>query len=138
MENKLKHLEFIQSAISRMATNSFLFKGWAITLAAALSGFAAVDDRSGLLVIAIVSTILFWGLDAYYLWLERGFIDLHNRVAAAKVDSEIDFAMTPLTKDGWRGWMRIWKRPHLFFFYGAMVIIDFAAIFLVNGTTHGK
>jgi hypothetical protein len=42
MESKLKHLEFIQAAISRMAANSSLFKGWAVTIAAALSAFAAV------------------------------------------------------------------------------------------------
>jgi transposase len=34
LEAKLKHLEFIQTVITRLATNSFLFKGWAITIAA--------------------------------------------------------------------------------------------------------
>ena len=92
MEAKLKHLEFIQSAIARMANNSFLFKGWAITIAAALSGFAAFDTRRALLVIALVSTLLFWALDGYYLWLERGFIELHNEVAK-KPESDIDFSM---------------------------------------------
>ena len=32
MEKKLKHLEFIQNAINRMASNSFIIKGWCITL----------------------------------------------------------------------------------------------------------
>jgi hypothetical protein len=136
MEHKLKHLEFIQSAISRMATNSFLFKGWAITVAAALSGFAAVDTKAGLLLIAIVSTLLFWGLDAYYLWLERGFIELHKTVAAIKQDDQIDFAMAPLTKDGWKGWLRVWVRPHLLFFYGSIVIVDLVAIGFINGAAH--
>jgi hypothetical protein len=31
----VKHLEFIQNAITRMATNSFWLKGWAVTLVAA-------------------------------------------------------------------------------------------------------
>ena len=81
MEAKLKHLEFIQAAISRMATNSFLFKGWAITIAAGLSAFAAVDSKTALLFIALASTVMFWGLDGYYLWLERGFVMLHTQVA---------------------------------------------------------
>jgi hypothetical protein len=34
MDAKLKHLEFIQAVISRMSTSSFIFKGWAITIAA--------------------------------------------------------------------------------------------------------
>lgn len=28
MENKIKHLEFIQGVINRMANNSFMLKGW--------------------------------------------------------------------------------------------------------------
>ena len=31
MENKIKHLEFIQSTITRMNQNSFQIKGWMIT-----------------------------------------------------------------------------------------------------------
>ena len=92
MEAKLKHLEFIQAAISRMATNSFLFKGWAITIAAALSAFGAVETKAALLTIALVSTTMFWALDGYYLWLERGFVNLHKQVAATS-EADIDFCM---------------------------------------------
>src|SRR5438132_3712535 len=92
MERKLKHLEFIQAVISRMATNSSLFKGWAVTIAAALSAFAAIESRAALLTIAIVSTTMFWAMDGYYLWLERGFIDLHKEVAV-KNEHGIDFSM---------------------------------------------
>ena len=31
MDNKIKHLEMIEAIIERMANNSFLLKGWAIT-----------------------------------------------------------------------------------------------------------
>ncbi len=31
MENKRKHLEFIQAIISRMASNLFFLRGWTIT-----------------------------------------------------------------------------------------------------------
>jgi hypothetical protein len=34
--NRLKHMELIQAVVSRLAGNSFLVKGGAITLAAAL------------------------------------------------------------------------------------------------------
>ena len=80
MDAKLKHLEFIEAVIGRMATNSFLFKGWAITIAAALASFATVDAKPGLLVIAIASTLMFWMLDGYYLWLERRFRALYASV----------------------------------------------------------
>lgn len=89
-EAKFKHLDYIQAAIGRMATNSFLFKGWAVTLAAGLSAFAAVNTKTALLSIALVSTVMFWALDGYYLWLERGFVELHKKVAA-KADADIYF-----------------------------------------------
>ena len=43
MENKQKHLEFIQTTINRIAGNCFLLKGWAITLVAALFALSAKD-----------------------------------------------------------------------------------------------
>jgi hypothetical protein len=43
MEAKLKHLEFVQVAVSRMAGNSFLLRGWSVTLAAGLFALAAKD-----------------------------------------------------------------------------------------------
>jgi hypothetical protein len=45
MENKLKHLEFIQQAINRMASNLFLLKGWTVTLIAAMFALAAKESR---------------------------------------------------------------------------------------------
>ena len=36
MEQKIKHLEFIQTTINRMAGNSFLLKGWTVTLTGGL------------------------------------------------------------------------------------------------------
>ena len=38
MASKEKHLEFVQSAINRMASNSFLLKAWSVTLVGALLG----------------------------------------------------------------------------------------------------
>src|SRR5664280_539363 len=98
-----------------MATNSFLFKGWAITIAAALSAFAAVDTKVALLGIALISTVMFWGLDGYYLWLERCFISLHKEVAG-KAEADIDFSMTPDKSDAASRWLRTCRRPHLFLF----------------------
>ena len=36
MENKYKHMDYVQSAISRMASNSFHIKGWNVTIIAAI------------------------------------------------------------------------------------------------------
>jgi hypothetical protein len=132
LDAKLKHLEFIQAVISRMATNSFLFKGWAITIAAGLGAFAAVESRTALLVLALGSTVMFWGLDGYYLWLERCFIKLHNSVAA-KGPGEIDFRMTPDKTNAFRRWLGTCLcRPHLWLFYGVIIVVDVVGIFLIR------
>lgn len=136
MEAKLKHLEFIQAAISRMATNSFLFKGWAITIAAALSAFAAVETKTALLTIALVSTTMFWALDGYYLWLERGFICLHKKVAANS-DVGTDFSMEIDKTHAVRRWFKTCWRPHLWFFYGTIIVVDVIGIFLIRSASNG-
>lgn len=131
MEAKLKHLEFIQAAISRMATNSFLFKGWAITIAAGLSAFGVANTKTALLTIALVSTVMFWALDAYYLWLERGFIALHEDVAAKK-EADIDFSMK-IDKTGaaWK-WFKTCWRYHLCLFYGTIMAVDVIGIIVIG------
>ena len=51
-EKKLKHLEFIQQAVNRMASNLFLLKGWTVTLIAALFALAAKDSKDVYFLIA--------------------------------------------------------------------------------------
>lgn len=131
MDAKLKHLEFIETTIGRMATNSFLFKGWAITIATALAAFAAANTKAALLTIAIVGTALFWGLDGYYLWLERRFIELYEKVAA-RDPNDIDFKMSiDRTKAG-RNWLKTCKRPHLCAFYGSILAVELVAIYVIR------
>ena len=133
MEAKLKHLEFIQAAIARMATNSFLFKGWAMTIAVGIAAFAAADTKAGVITIALVSTVMFWGLDGYYLWLERGFRRLHSAVAA-KNEADIDFAMKPDT-GGFVAWVKTCLfRPHLWVFYGSILVVEVIGIVLIRST----
>src|SRR5215218_9292139 len=131
MEAKLKHLEFIQAAIARMATNSFLFKGWSITIPAALASFAAVQTKAALLVTAVVPTLLFWGLDGYYLWLERGFVKLHEEVAS-KAEADIDFVMKPDKTDRAKNWLKACFRPHLWMFYGIIIVVDVVGAILIR------
>jgi len=136
IDAKLKHLEFIQSAIARMSTSSFLFKGWAITIAAGLSAFAATSTTDALrvaLVGAIVSSLLFWGLDAYYLWIERRYVALYQRVASMP-PREIDFSMQTDKSDPVREWFKTCFRPHLWVFYLAIVLGEIIGLVLLKGT----
>ena len=84
--NKIKHLEFIQSTITRMNQNSFQIKGWMITLVSALLALYASSEKVVYSLIAIVPTIVFWFLDAYYLQQERRFRGVYNDVAGLSPD----------------------------------------------------
>ena len=58
--NKIKHLEFIQSTITRMNQNSFQIKGWMNTLVSALLALYASSEKVAYILIAIVPAIVFW------------------------------------------------------------------------------
>jgi len=77
---KLKHLEFIQNVITRMNTNSFQIKGWAVTLVSATLALYASTKIDCFILIGIFPSLIFWFLDAYYLMQERKFRGLYNDV----------------------------------------------------------
>lgn len=81
--NRPQHLEFIQAAITRLAENSFLIKGWTVTLVAALFALAANDAQPKFVIIALLPAACFWGLDAYYLRQERLFRALYAEAVKA-------------------------------------------------------
>ncbi|OJX33613.1 MAG: hypothetical protein BGO86_02805 [Chryseobacterium sp. 36-9] len=92
MEEKLKHLEFIQNIILRMANNSFIIKGWCITLIAGLFALAEKDSSKVYVLIAFIPILAFWILDAYFLHKEIAFRCLYEDVRK-KENGQIDFNM---------------------------------------------
>lgn len=78
--NRLSHLELIQAVIGRLAGNSFLIKGWAITVAGAFFGFALNSRSWRLAAAATVPILAFWALDTYFLRAERLFRALYDEV----------------------------------------------------------
>lgn len=87
-----KHMEFLQAAITRMAQNSFLAKGWSITLTTALLGIAIKDGAYQFALLGLLPVLMFWILDAYYLALERSFRTLFD-VAKAQYNATPSFDM---------------------------------------------
>lgn len=93
MEKKLKHLEFIQNAINRMANNSFIIKGWCITLAVALIALLEKKDiNKYYIAFSFLPLLFFWFLDAFYLKTERQYRRLYADISK-KGKKEIDFSM---------------------------------------------
>ncbi|UCC30380.1 MAG: hypothetical protein JSU86_19540 [Phycisphaerales bacterium] len=91
-ERLVKHLGFIQGVINQMAHNSFLLKGWSVTLVAAIFVLAAKDANERYAILGLLPGLAFWGLDAYYLRQERLFCKLYDAVRKGEVRDD-RFAM---------------------------------------------
>jgi hypothetical protein len=76
----IKHLEMIQAVVARLAGNSFLIKGWALTASATLYGFAIDRTAWGLALIGLLISGIFWYLDSFYLQGERMHRCLYDEV----------------------------------------------------------
>lgn len=131
MDKKIKHLEMIQTIINRMASNSFVFKGWAVAIITGVSAYAAQGLNKKLLLVAFFATLLFWAVDAYYLSLERSYRDLYKHVAAKNIN-KIDFNMSlkdhEITK---RWWLALWA-PILLTFYGSVSVLIITTVIIIK------
>ena len=81
-EDKRLHLQLLQGVVSRLASNSFLIKGWSVTLISALFALAAAKADPLFVYLAYFPSLSFWALDAYFLRQERLFRKLHDHVRA--------------------------------------------------------
>lgn len=120
MAEKLAYLGMIQAVITRMAGNSFLIKGWSITLVAALFALAAAGTNELFVYLAYFPAIMFWALDAYFLRQERLFRKLwdHTRARDAKIDFSMDTSAYNDTVDS--TWDVAWSHT-LKLFHGTIV-----------------
>lgn len=83
------HLSIMQSVIQRMATNSSSSKAWCIALVSAILVVVADKGKPDYVCIAVIPTLLFLVLDAYYLALEKGFRESYNAFIQKLHDHEL-------------------------------------------------
>jgi hypothetical protein len=138
--NRIKHLEMIQAVVTRLAGNSFLVRGWALTVSAAFFGFAITQDDSRLALVGLLPVTLFFALDAYFLQAERLFRLLYDEVR--DVGSDIEPFLLNATSDEFRkkmtaagkdvSWQAATWRPMLLLFYGGLTAIGIAVALATN------
>lgn len=127
MDKIIKHLEFIQDVINRLSTNSFLLKGWSVVLVSALFALAASQSKVGFVYLAYVPAVVFWGLDGYFLALERIYRRHYDRVRLMK-EEDIDFSMDVADlHEGIGAWAEATLSKTLIPFHGALI----AAVLIV-------
>ncbi len=127
MERKLKHLEFAQAVVNRLSTNSFLLKGWSVVLITGLFALAAAKDSKGFAVFSLAPAIALWGLDGYFLALERNYRDMYKKIRVLTPE-KIDFDMELVVVNGNMDFMRACFSKTLLVFHGAIVFSIWAAV----------
>jgi len=131
----LKEVEIIQDIIKRMAFNSFLIKGWTITLVAVT---LLLKGSKYQVLISFIPLIVFWFLDAYFLWQERLYRRLYNWVVQNRIQTdEFLFDMNAYRfKKKEQSKLRIMFSITLGWFYGSIFILTLAYtvyVFCQNG-----
>lgn len=84
-EDRRKHLEMIQAAVTRMASSSASAKSWLLPVATVAYGYAITDRNVPVALLGLGAVILFGFLDAQYLRLERAFRVLYKKAAFGAV-----------------------------------------------------
>lgn len=122
MAYKMKHLEFIQAVITRMARNSFLIKGWSVTIVSALFALTAGSAPHVLLLVAFLPVITFWYLDGFFLHQEKLYRKLYDAVRVRE-EERIDFNLDATSYASEVGSIiDVCKSPTLKIFHGGLFI----------------
>ena len=121
-EFMLKEIEIIQDIIKRMAFNSFMIKGWTITLVALT---LLLKGSKYQVLIAFLPLVVFWFLDAYFLWQERLYRRLYEWVIQNRLQTdEYLFDMNAYRfKHKEQSILRIMFSITLGWFYGSIFIL---------------
>lgn len=121
-EFMLEEIEIIQDIIKRMAFNSFLIKGWTVTL---ISVILLLKGSGYQIFVAYIPLFLFWFLDAYFLWQERLYRRLYDWVVQHRL--ETDESLFDLNayrfKDEEQSKLRIMFSVTLGWFYGSLFVL---------------
>ena len=151
-----KHLEFIQGVINRHNSNSFMIKGWAVTIAAAIFALTGTIKEPYLCFIALGPIIVFWILDSIFLANERCFVSLYNCVSKGNTlsipkkdlrkdiqkqfnESEKEFTVDNFSMNfikfreiARNNWKSVLASNTILWFYGGLILLTIATFFGLN------
>lgn len=122
-----KHMEFVQGVITRLAGNSFLIKGWSLTVTTAVIGYAIVHSDWRIAILGTLSPLAFWYLDSYFLASETKWRSLFADVASGKVRA---FRMPYDSYDVSR--RKILVSPTLRWFYGPILAASLIVLLVTS------
>jgi hypothetical protein len=124
-----KEIDLIQGVINRMASNSFLLKGWLVSLIVVILALTkdtiVATQLSYFSLILLLPVVVFWYLDAFFLHKEKCFRKLYEWVIANRSTStdhlyNLDYKRF---ENNEKSILNIMFSKTLFPFYGLIVII---------------
>jgi len=130
-----KEIDLIQNCISRMAQNSFLIKGWAITLIVITWAILGKESLSSFaLLILLIPIIGFWGLDAYFLWVERKYRKMYEWVLDNRLNQKSHESLYDLNPNRFTeaagSWLNVAFSKTILAFYGCLILVVVLAVLL--------
>lgn len=101
-EELFKEIDLIQGCINRMAQNSFMLKGWALTIFAGVTAFTKGENFSDsitLVCTTIIPFVCFWILDTFFLHTEKKYRKMYeDMLTKRKVNNtEGQYELNPKT-----------------------------------------
>ncbi len=129
-----KEVDVIERIADRMGYNSFLIKGWAVTLVVITLLFkGAISQISATIIsVAIIPLLGFWALDAYFLNIERRYRDLYNWVIANRLKTSDYLLSMKIKRFQQRSdYIKTFFSRTLLGFYGLLIILTVIAASVV-------
>ncbi len=131
-EDVRQHLSFIQGVITRMNSNSFSMKGWMVAIVSALAAVYASDAANPCgyiyFAIAIPVVLIFCGLDAYYLKMEKQYRDLYNEVLANPETTDFNMNASGFKRTLWQAFCS----PSVWILYIFVIVLLVVAIIILK------
>lgn len=124
-----KEIDLIQSVISRMANNSFLLKGWTVTIIVAVLALTkdtiVTNNVTYFSLTLLIPLCVFWYLDAFFLHKERCYRELYNWVITNRPKSNEDLYNLDYTRfeDNVDSICKTMRTSTLGVFYGIIAVI---------------
>lgn len=114
-----KHLDLVQTVVTRMSAASSTAKGWLLPVVTAVYGYAITAQQGDIALLGVGAVLLFLYLDANYLRQEKRYRRLYKAVSSGEPlnrfsldPEEVPFSHHRLGEE-WGKWMPRWIARYL-------------------------
>jgi hypothetical protein len=133
-----KEIDLIQSCITRMAQNSFMIKGWFVSLYAVILALLPEKVNLFLLCAALVAVnLIFWHLDGFFLRTEKIYRKIYDWVLEARQQNSREllyqlnhFEFKGKIKETESVWQVMWSKTMRWFYLIPLLFV--LIVLLVN------